>query len=109
LFVINDIILCIRLFYEKTFKIVLKFSKTIKNSLVLIAFILLSTYPEDVIINVETCPHNDEFKLILRTCVVIDCGVIANNSMDYNGAQLKINIWNANINLMNFGLQWLNS
>jgi hypothetical protein len=35
---------------------------------------------------------NDEFKVISRTRVVIDCIVIINNAMDYNGAQLNIQI-----------------
>jgi hypothetical protein len=29
--------------------------------------------PEDDITNVETCRDNNEFKLISRTCVIIDC------------------------------------
>jgi hypothetical protein len=44
----------------------------------------------DDIVNVETCRDNNEFKLISRTCSVIDPTMIINESMDYSSAQLNI-------------------
>jgi hypothetical protein len=43
-------------------------------------------WPREYIVNVEACRDNDEFGLISGTYVVIDCNMIKNNVMYYNGA-----------------------
>lgn len=38
-------------------------------------------YPEDETVKVKTCRDNDEFRLISRTCTVINCPVMRNKNV----------------------------
>jgi hypothetical protein len=74
--------------YEK-FLNILSYAIT-KNNLELVSSVCTS---EDDTANVETCQNNDKFKVISRTCVVIDCIVIIYNAKGYNVVQINIKMY----------------
>jgi hypothetical protein len=62
--------------------------------------------PEDGIVKDEICRNSDDVRLISRTFLVIDCIVIINNAVDYNGAKFGIKtlklLYIALFNILNY-------